>query len=266
MSRFRPINRDIDFLLPPSVQEWLPEGHLARDVVEVVEGLDLRELERAYAGRGSPPYHPARAFSVRLYGIAGPPQEIGAFSRREIIQHLPQRLPECVHRALARCAHGCFQLGKDLLNGVEIWAVGWQWLEGCTTGFNGFAHPRDRMGGQVVPDDDVARHQGGAEKFLHIGQEQRPIHGPGGHHRCDQPGLAHRQHQGGGLPMTLGHRAQDALTAWSPAPLPDHRRVQPGFIHEHQARRFPERLQRLPARPFQAHVRAVLFGGLQRFF
>jgi hypothetical protein len=30
MSQFRPINRDVDFLLPPSVQEWLPEGHLAR--------------------------------------------------------------------------------------------------------------------------------------------------------------------------------------------------------------------------------------------
>lgn len=41
MSRFRPINREIDFLLPPSVQDWLAEGHLARYVVEeVVEGLD----------------------------------------------------------------------------------------------------------------------------------------------------------------------------------------------------------------------------------
>ncbi|TEE30304.1 hypothetical protein IPC1502_30885, partial [Pseudomonas aeruginosa] len=41
MSRFRPINREIDYLLPPSVQDWLPESHLARYVVEVVEGLDL---------------------------------------------------------------------------------------------------------------------------------------------------------------------------------------------------------------------------------
>ena len=49
MSRFRPIDRDTPLLLP-SVQEWLPEGHLARYVVEVVEGLDLSELERAYAG------------------------------------------------------------------------------------------------------------------------------------------------------------------------------------------------------------------------
>jgi hypothetical protein len=41
MSHFHTIDRDTDFLLPPSVQEWLPEGHLARYVVEVVEGLDL---------------------------------------------------------------------------------------------------------------------------------------------------------------------------------------------------------------------------------
>lgn len=47
MSNFRAITRDIGFLLPPSVQDWLPEGHLARYVVEVVEGLDLSELERA---------------------------------------------------------------------------------------------------------------------------------------------------------------------------------------------------------------------------
>ncbi len=58
MSHFRPILRDVDFLLPPSVQDWLPEGHLARDVVEVVEGLDLSALERAYAGRGSLPTTP----------------------------------------------------------------------------------------------------------------------------------------------------------------------------------------------------------------
>jgi hypothetical protein len=49
----RSIDRATDFLLPPSVQEWLPEAHLARYVVEVVDSLDLSALERAYAGRGS---------------------------------------------------------------------------------------------------------------------------------------------------------------------------------------------------------------------
>jgi transposase len=79
MSHFRTIDRDIDFLLPPSVQDWLPEGHLARYVVEVVEGLDLSELERAYAGRGSPPYHPATLLSLLIDGYA-----TGCFSSRKI--------------------------------------------------------------------------------------------------------------------------------------------------------------------------------------
>jgi transposase len=79
MSHFRPIDRDIDYLLPPSVQDWLPEGHLARYVVEVVEGLDLRELEQAYAGRGSAPYHPATLLSLLIYGYA-----TGCFSSRKI--------------------------------------------------------------------------------------------------------------------------------------------------------------------------------------
>ena len=44
MSNFRLVDRDTGFLLPPSVDEWLPERHLARFVVEVIEGLDLRAM------------------------------------------------------------------------------------------------------------------------------------------------------------------------------------------------------------------------------
>lgn len=79
MSHFHPIDRDTDFLLPPSVQAWLPEGHLARYVVEVVEGLDLSELEQAYAGKGSAAYHPAMLLSLLVYGYA-----TGCFSSRQI--------------------------------------------------------------------------------------------------------------------------------------------------------------------------------------
>ncbi len=79
MSRFRPIDRDTDYLLPPSVQDWLPQTHLARYVVDVVEGLDLSELERAYAGRGSDAYHPALLLSLLIYGYA-----TGTHSSRKI--------------------------------------------------------------------------------------------------------------------------------------------------------------------------------------
>jgi transposase len=76
---FRPINRDTDFLLPPSVQAWLPEAHLARYVVEVVDSLDLSALEWAYAGRGSEAYHPAMLLALLIYGYA-----TGTFSSRKI--------------------------------------------------------------------------------------------------------------------------------------------------------------------------------------
>lgn len=48
----------------------MPESHLARYVVDVVEGTGLSELERAYAGRSSEAYHPALLLSLLIYGYA----------------------------------------------------------------------------------------------------------------------------------------------------------------------------------------------------
>ena len=48
MSRFHPVDRQTGYLLPPSVDDWLPEGHLARFIVEVVDELDISALEKAY--------------------------------------------------------------------------------------------------------------------------------------------------------------------------------------------------------------------------
>lgn len=79
MSHFKSINRNTDFLLPPSVDEWLPESHLARYIVAVVDQLDLSALERAYAGRGSRAYHPAMLLALLMYGYA-----TGTFSSRKL--------------------------------------------------------------------------------------------------------------------------------------------------------------------------------------
>lgn len=56
MSNFRTIDRQSGFLLPPSVDEWLPEKHLARFAVEVIDGLDLRAMSSVYRGSGSASY------------------------------------------------------------------------------------------------------------------------------------------------------------------------------------------------------------------
>ena len=79
MSRFVPIDRDTAYLLPPSVDEWLPEDHLARFVVEVIDRLDLSELVGQYAGRGSDAHHPAVLLGLLIYGYSS-----GVFSSRKI--------------------------------------------------------------------------------------------------------------------------------------------------------------------------------------
>lgn len=79
MSRFQAVDRQTGYLLPPSVDEWLPEDHLARFIVEVVDGLDVSALEKAYAGRGSAAYHPSVLLSLLVYGYAN-----GVFSSRKI--------------------------------------------------------------------------------------------------------------------------------------------------------------------------------------
>jgi transposase len=79
MSNFRHIDRDTGFLMPPSVAEWLPERHLARFVVEVVEGLDLRAMTGRYRGSGEASYHPQLLLGVVIYGYA-----TGVFSSRKL--------------------------------------------------------------------------------------------------------------------------------------------------------------------------------------
>ena len=79
MSRFVAVDRETAYLLPPSVDEWLPGDHLARFVVEVIDQLDLGELVRQYAGRGSDAHHPAVLLGLLIYGYAS-----GVFSSRKI--------------------------------------------------------------------------------------------------------------------------------------------------------------------------------------
>lgn len=77
--RFIQVDRDTLYLLPPSIQDWLPEGHLARFVVEIVEQLNLQALKASYAGRGSSAYHPEMLVALLFYGYA-----TGCFSSRKL--------------------------------------------------------------------------------------------------------------------------------------------------------------------------------------
>lgn len=73
---------DQDFLLPPSLLDWLPEDHLAFFISECVDSFDLSEWEASYAsetGSGAPPFPPRMMLKVLLYGYS-----VGVFSSRKL--------------------------------------------------------------------------------------------------------------------------------------------------------------------------------------
>ena len=84
---FRPYDPDQLLLLPPSLREWLPEGHLAHHVSDLVDGLDLSALYAPYAGDGRrrSPYEPRMMLKVLIYGYA-----TGVFSSRGLARRLEE--------------------------------------------------------------------------------------------------------------------------------------------------------------------------------
>jgi transposase len=78
---FLSCDRDQDFLLAPSVREWLPEGHLAWFVLEVVERLDLRVIYGVFRadGSGRPAHDPAMMVALLVYAYC-----VGERSSRRI--------------------------------------------------------------------------------------------------------------------------------------------------------------------------------------
>src|SRR5258707_1684212 len=79
LDNFRTIDRETAYLLPPSVNEWLPERHLARFIVEGIDRLDLSAMSRSYRGTGSASYHPTLLLGLLIYGYA-----TGVFSSRKL--------------------------------------------------------------------------------------------------------------------------------------------------------------------------------------
>lgn len=80
--RFRPCSLDQPFVLPPSLQDWLPEDHLARFLAQVVDELDLSAVYQAYQrkdGRGLAAYHPLMLTRLLLYAYC-----VGLPSSRKI--------------------------------------------------------------------------------------------------------------------------------------------------------------------------------------
>ena len=145
--RFRAFEPDAVMLVPPSLEEWLPQGHLARFIAELVDGeLDLTRFYKSYArAKGQPPYDPRLMLRILLYGYC-----VGVRSSRELeractdvvafrwlcAQQAPDfrsigrfrerhlaALANVFLQALELCrAAGMVSLGHVALDGTKVWA------------------------------------------------------------------------------------------------------------------------------------------------
>ena len=76
---FKSANYQQPMLLPPTIDEWLPNDHLARFIVNIIEQLNLSEIYDSYGLRGSTPYDPKMILGLIFYGYC-----TGVFSSRKI--------------------------------------------------------------------------------------------------------------------------------------------------------------------------------------
>jgi transposase len=83
MKIFREYSQSQGLLLPPSLDEFVPEDHEARVINEVVDTMDLSPLLNKYEGGGAPAYHPAMMLKIIIYAYS---REI--YSSRSIAQEL----------------------------------------------------------------------------------------------------------------------------------------------------------------------------------
>ena len=79
MQKFKPVNNEQLYLLPPSVEDFIPAGHLARVINDVVETIDVKTIETKYSFLGQKSYHPHLLLKLLFYGYS-----IGIRSGRKI--------------------------------------------------------------------------------------------------------------------------------------------------------------------------------------
>ena len=84
---YRPYDPDQQFLMPPSMREWLPEGHLAYFISDTIDGMDLSAIQSRYEKNlsGYPPYHPRMMTKVLFYAYC-----TGVYSSRKIARKLEE--------------------------------------------------------------------------------------------------------------------------------------------------------------------------------
>ena len=78
-ARFKNFDRNTPLLLPPSLNDWIPEDHIVHFIIDAVEMVAVDQFKTNVTGSGSEQFHPHLMLSLLIYCYA-----TGRFSSREI--------------------------------------------------------------------------------------------------------------------------------------------------------------------------------------
>jgi len=133
MKIFKEYRQDHNFLLPPSLDEFVPEDHEVRVISDVVDTLDSSLLLGRYEGGGAPAYHPTMMLKVLIYAYS-----LGIYSSRRIAQELKTdtafmflsglQTPDFRTICLFRAQHATI-LPNLFVEVVRLCAFPWAWWD-----------------------------------------------------------------------------------------------------------------------------------------
>ena len=168
--------------------------------------------------------------------------------------------------ALFGFSHEVFELGEELLDGIEVGAVRRQKEKVSALFSDRLPRRLAFMRTEIVEDDDVAWVEGRREHLLDIGGEEFAVDRPVDNAGSIDPVMPQSRDEGERLPVAIRNLGGETLAFWSPAAQRRHVGLHPGLVDEDQPAGSDPALVGLPALALPGDVRPVLLRRQSGFF
>lgn len=154
---------------------------------------------------------------------------------REVIEEVTDLAPCCLDGALGSFSQEVLEFGEDLLDRVEVRAVGRQVEELGALGPDGRADGWPFVAAEIVHDDDIAGRQRRGEELFDPRREASTVDRPVKDGRGVDAVRAQGRHEGQRAPVSMGNFRDEPLATRTPATERRHVGLGPGFVDEDQA-------------------------------
>ena len=194
------------------------------------------------------------------------PKETPAMSGKELGEPVAQGVLEIIKSAGRAFSKIGLWFTAGLFDGIEIGTVGRQETQGGATSQDELLDRWGFVDAEVVEDDDVARADLRAEDPVDVGLEHIHVGRALDQERRVDAVQPEGGDEGRGLPVAVGHLAEAPAPSWAPAPKSGHLRIERRLVDKDQMAWIPIGLLAAPASARPGYVRAILLGGVRRFF